>query len=122
MEAREAFAIISAESVGPAWPTLFLRGVFSGWLIAMMVWLLPGADSARVWVIVMMTYLVALAGLAHIIVGSAEVFYLAVTGAAPWSAYFGEFLLPVLLGNIIGGITLVAVVNHAQVMSDPADS
>lgn len=98
--------------------TLFVQGIFSGWLIAMMVWLLPGAQTARVQVIVIMTYLVALGGFPHIIVGSAEMFYLITAGALAWSDYFSSYFGPVLLGNIVGGVALVAILNYAQVVAE----
>jgi formate-nitrite transporter family protein len=62
-----------------------------------------------------MSYLVGLGGLAHIIAGSTEVAYLVARGAANWADYFGRFVLPALLGNTLGGVTLVAALNHAQV-------
>jgi formate/nitrite transporter FocA (FNT family) len=68
-------------------------------------------------IVILMTYLVALGGFAHIIVGSIEIFYVVTTGATPWSVYFGWFW-PTLLGNIAGGVTLVAVLGHAQVVSE----
>jgi formate/nitrite transporter FocA (FNT family) len=33
----------------------FLRAILAGWLIALMVWLLPAADSARSFVIIAIT-------------------------------------------------------------------
>jgi formate/nitrite transporter FocA (FNT family) len=117
-EVRFAFTQIGMRAiVGEFWTTL-LRGVFAGWLIALMVWLLPSAESARIWIIVIITALVGLGELSHVIAGSVEALYVVVTGAAPWSAYFGKFLIPTLLGNIIGGISLVAILNHAQVASE----
>jgi formate/nitrite transporter FocA (FNT family) len=63
-----------------------------------------------------MTYLVGVAGLAHIIAGSTEVAYLVARGAATWGDYFGRFVIPTALGNTLGGVTLVAALNHAQVV------
>lgn len=97
--------------------TTLLRGIFAGWVIALMVWLLPFAESARVWVIILMTYLVGLAHFSHIIAGSVEVFSVASVGLAGWGQVLGGFVVPALLGNIIGGVTLVAVLNHAQVVA-----
>jgi formate/nitrite transporter FocA (FNT family) len=115
-ETREAFARIGREAMeGGTW-VIFLRGVFAGWLIAMMVWMLPAAEAARFFVVIVMTYLVALAGLAHIVAGSVDVLYVVTTGGAPWSAYFG-WLIPALAGNIVGGTTLVAALGHAQVVN-----
>ena len=44
------------------------RAIFAGWLIALMVWLLPRAELAKVSIIII-TYLVGLAGFDHIMAG-----------------------------------------------------
>jgi formate/nitrite transporter FocA (FNT family) len=116
-DVRHAFAEIGLVSVQGGFWTLLLRGVFAGWLIALMVWLLPFAESGRVLVIVIITWLVGAAGFAHIIAGSVEGFYVASTGASSWSHVVAGALLPTLLGNIAGGVALVAAVNHAQVVA-----
>ena len=90
-----------------------LKAMFAGWLIAMMVWLLPSARSARLFVILLLTYVVAVARLPHVIAGSVEASYVVVTGHASVMDYLWHFLLPVLVGNTIGGVALVAFLNHA---------
>jgi formate/nitrite transporter FocA (FNT family) len=115
-EIKQTFMEIGREASEGAVFTIFLRAIFAGWLIALMVWLLPAAESARVWIIIIMTYLVALGGYSHIIAGSVEVFYAAFTGAIEWSRYL-EWVFPTLFGNIIGGVSLVAVLAHAQVVN-----
>ena len=92
-----------------------LRAIFSGWLIALMVWLLPSAKSAAPFVIAALTYVVALAGFPHIIAGSTEAAYAVFTGEASWDDYGLSFLAPTLIGNLIGGTTLAALLNHAPV-------
>jgi formate-nitrite transporter family protein len=52
-----------------------LRAIFAGWLIALMVWLLPAAESARVWTIIIITYVIGLGGFNHIIAGSTTMFF-----------------------------------------------
>lgn len=113
-EVHQAFEEIGQKALHDGFGPVFLRAVFAGWLIALMVWLLPGAESSRVAVIVIITYLVGLAGLSHVIAGSVEVFYLAVTGSVSWATYLTDFLAPSLLGNTLGGVVLVAMINHAQ--------
>ena len=118
-EVRKAFGEIGQHAAeGGFWTTL-LRAITAGWLIALMVWLLPEAGSASVFVIVIITYVVGLAGLAHVIAGSTEVAYAAFAGLVSWREYSLGFVLPTLLGNVAGGVTLVAVLNHAQVRKDP---
>ncbi len=96
---------------------VLMRAIFAGWLIALMVWLLPGAESARVSIIILITYLIGLGGFNHIIAGSTKMFFLVTTGAESWSWYFTRFFLPTLFGNIIGGVSLVAFLGHAQVVA-----
>ncbi|KND62030.1 putative transport [Candidatus Burkholderia verschuerenii] len=96
------------------------RGVFSGWLIALMVWLLPSARSARLLTILLVTYTVAVSKLTHVIAGSVEAAYAVMIGAATVSDYFLVFMVPTLIGNMIGGISLVAIVNHAAIAPEIA--
>lgn len=117
-EIRQAFTEIGLEAMGGGFWTTFSRAVFAGWLIALMTWLLPGAETSRLAIIVVITYMIGLAGFAHIIAGSAEVLYLVTTGSASWGAYLGGFMLPTLLGNVVGGVSLVAVFNYAQVLPE----
>ena len=95
----------------------FVRGIFAGWMIALVVWLLPFAESARVGVIVILTYIVGLARLTHVIVTAVDGSFSAFVGDATWSAFLAHGLVPALLGNILGGVSLVAALNHAQVIA-----
>ena len=95
-----------------------LKAMLAGWLIATLVWLLPAAGSAKLLIIVVITYIVGVASLPHIIAGSSEASFAVMAGAAGWGDYFLSFLVPTLIGNTIGGVLLVAVLNHAQVSSE----
>ena len=108
-------AIATMES--PFWVTL-LKAIFAGWLIALMVWLLPNAGSARLLVILLLTYVVALGHLSHIIAGSVEAAYAVLEGQASLGRYLTAFLLPTLIGNTIGGVSLVAFLNHAPLRAE----
>lgn len=108
---------VSQERLGPNFPVVFLRAIFAGWLIALMIWLMPAADSSRVSIIVIITYVIGLAGFNHIIAGSNKMFFLIACGAESWGAYFVHFFLPTLAGNVVGGVSLVAFLGHAQVVS-----
>ena len=121
-ETSRSLAELAQETVSkPFWNTL-LRAVFAGWLIALMVWLLPSARTARILVIMVLTWVVGLAKLSHIIAGSAEAAYAALSGKSDLWAYVARFLIPTLIGNSIGGIALVGMLNHAPVSAemDPA--
>ncbi|HET9594268.1 MAG TPA: formate/nitrite transporter family protein [Anaeromyxobacteraceae bacterium] len=114
-ELKTAFEELGREAMEPEFWTKVWRGIFGGWLIALMVWLLPGAANARVFVIVVITYLVGLGRFTHVVAGSAEALYLVTHGDLSPLDYLGGFLLPAFLGNAIGGVSLVAALNHAQV-------
>jgi formate/nitrite transporter FocA (FNT family) len=113
---HQAFSAIGMAHLGASFGIIFMRAIFAGWLIALMVWLLPGAESARVSIIIILTYLVGLGGLNHIIAGSTTMLYLVVTHSISWGSYFGGFFFPTILGNIVGGVSLVAALGHAQVV------
>ncbi len=117
-EVLQTFTEIGREAMQGEWTTIFVRAIFAGWLIALMVWLLPAAESARVWIIIIMTYLVALGGFSHIIAGSVETSFAVINSDATWSQYFLEWMFPTVLGNILGGVSLVAVLAHAQVVNE----
>ncbi len=115
-EVKAAFSAIGREAFSPAPGLIFLRGIFARWMIALMVWLLPAAEAARVRIIII-TYFVALGQFSHIIAGTAETFYLVVTGDVPFGGYVSGYMLPTLARNTLGGVSLVAALNHAQVIA-----
>jgi formate/nitrite transporter FocA (FNT family) len=110
-----AFSEIAHHTVANPFSVTFVKAVFAGWLIALMVWLLPAAEGMRPVVIIIITYVVALGDFSHIIAGSVDAFYLVATGAATFGDYMSRFFLPTLLGNVTGGVALVAVLNYGQV-------
>ncbi|MDV2983953.1 UNVERIFIED_CONTAM: formate/nitrite transporter family protein [Methylobacteriaceae bacterium AG10] len=120
-EVREAFAAISRHTIeDPFWTTV-IKAVFAGWLIALMVWILPASGSAAPFIIILMTWLVSMCGLAHIVAGSVDAYYLVATGEIDIATYVTGFFVPTLLGNVVGGVTLVSVLNYGQVAPDMED-
>lgn len=112
---QAALTDIGSEAMRHGFWTVLIRAIFAGWLIALLVWLLPFAEAARLWVIILMTYLIALGSFNHVVAGSVDTFYLVARHEKSWGEYFGRFLVPALLGNIIGGTALVAALAHGQV-------
>ena len=51
------------------------------------------------------------------IVGSIEAMFLAFRGTMAPFECVTHFIIPALLGNCIGGVSLVAAINHAQVVA-----
>ncbi len=104
---------LGSHAIRPFAP-MVLGAVFAGWLVALMVWLLPAAETARVVIVMLLTYVISIAGFPHLIAGSVEAFYLVLRGVLPWPEYFTRFMIPTFIGNVIGGVVLVAALNHAQ--------
>ena len=115
--AAESFLLIGREALAGSFGATLVGAVFAGWLIALMVWLLPVAETARVWVVFLLSYIVGLGGFAHIIAGSVETLYAVAAGAAGWTDYL-RWMLATLIGNVVGGVALVSALNHAQVAAD----
>jgi formate-nitrite transporter family protein len=113
-EAHRAFSHIGHAALAHGFGTTVARAVYAGFIIATMIWLLPAADSARFWIIFALAWLVGVAGLAHIIAGSAETLYVVFRGERAFSEYVTAFLVPAFVGNSLGGVALVAALAHAQ--------
>ena len=118
-EVRQAFGELGQHAAEGGFWSILLKAIVAGWLIALMVWLLPESGPASPLIIMIITYVVAVAGLPHVIAGSVEVGYAAFAGHVSWSGYGVGFLVPALIGNVIGGVLLVALLNYGQVRSDP---
>ena len=95
-----------------------LMAGFAGWLIGLMVWLLPGAGPARPLIIILLTYSVAVCQFPHVIAGSVEAAFFTFSGHATVGQYLGSFLAPTLIGNSVGGTLLVALLNHAPIAGE----
>ncbi len=109
---------ISRRLLGHGFWEMSCRGVAAGFLIAAMVWLIPSAETAQFYIIVLMTWLIGVGDFAHIVAGSVEAFLLLLNGDLSALAMITQFVVPVLLGNVIGGTALFALVSYAQVMKE----
>ena len=93
-------------------------GVPAGFLIASLAWVLPSARHSEFWIVLMVTYVIAIGGFSHVVAGSAEAWLLWLTGKASLGWALEGFIGPALVGNIIGGTGLFAVLAHGQVRDE----
>ena len=121
-EVVKALGVLAKQPFSGTFMVTVVRAVFAGWLIALMVWLLPSARSARLVTILLITYVVGISKLSHVIAGSVEASYSVMVGAASVQDYLYGFFAPTLLGNMIGGISLVAIINHGSIVAEMTDS
>ena len=92
----------------------FSYGITSGFIIAAIVWMKPSVKHSQILMIVIFTYLIAIGNFTHVIAGSTELFLLALQGnisVAKTTALIGA----TLMGNIVGGTGLFALLAYGQV-------
>ncbi|HUR93787.1 MAG TPA: formate/nitrite transporter family protein [Gemmatimonadales bacterium] len=113
---------IAATATSGSFGQIVYAGVFAGWLIALLSWLLASTRStgAQIVLIWICTAPIAALHFRHSIAGSVEAFYRAASGGATWGEMLGGFVVPAVVGNAIGGVLLVALLNHGQVVAERA--
>ena len=99
---HQAFIALGEHMMANTPMEMFSKGILAGWMIATLVWLIPAADTAKVWMIV----------------GTSEALYLVFDGHITWSDAVVGFALPTLAGNVIGGTFIFALISHAQIRGD----
>lgn len=116
-ELRASLDEVAEHAVSGGFLLVLWRGVFAGWLVALMAWLLAStrSSSAQLALVWLTTAPIAALGFKHSIAGAVEAFYAALRGVGSWGTMLGEFVVPAILGNIVGGVLLVAMLNHGQV-------
>jgi formate/nitrite transporter FocA (FNT family) len=114
----EPFLEISRHFMAKSPSEMLLHGIPAGFLIAVMVWMIPSAEGAGLWVVTMATYLIALGDLTHVVAGSTEAFLLLVNGEIGIWKTVGGFLVPTFVGNVIGGTVLFTLLAYGQVREE----
>ena len=99
----------------PFWD-LFFKAGFAGLIVAGVVWLDYAVRDTitRFFLIYMAFLMIPYANLYHVVVSFTEVMYLVFLGHIDVIPGLTGFILPVLLGNTIGGVLLVTIVNYYQ--------
>ena len=103
---------------------LTVKGVVGGWLVAFVVWLVASArdTTSQLLLIWAPVFLIPATGLVHCIAGSSEVMIGVFGGETPWGEFLVGFLLPATLGNTVGGVVLVTLLNYGQTLGSEPDT
>ena len=106
-----------ARKVEPEFWITAIKAVFGGWLVALVAWLVAASRDTitQAFFIFVLVFLIPAGDLTHCIAGSSEVLVGVFSGAASSSEFLGGFLIPTTLGNIVGGLFLVTLLNYGQV-------
>ncbi|MEO6039467.1 MAG: formate/nitrite transporter family protein [Saprospiraceae bacterium] len=114
---KDFFYFVSEKMLKYSVSATLISSIMAGWLMGMLSWLLSSAQDtfSRVVMIFLVTFLISIAGLHHCIVGSIEVFmgFFGEANQISW-VQFLRFQVLATLGNIIGGVFLVATVKYAH--------
>lgn len=99
----------------PAW-SLFFKATFAGLIVAGVVWMnFAARDTISRVILVYLAFLaIPLGNLFHVVVSFTESVYLLLVGDVSLAVSMWEFVIPVLIGNTVGGVLLVTVVNYYQ--------
>ncbi|MEF8779913.1 MAG: formate/nitrite transporter family protein [Haloferacaceae archaeon] len=99
----------------PAWD-LFFKATFAGLIVAGVVWMDFAArdTTSRVIVVYLAFLAIPLGDLFHVVVSFTEATYLMLVGDLALAVGMTEFVIPVLVGNTLGGVVLVTIVNYYQ--------
>ena len=111
------FHFVSQKMIAYSAGNILVSSIMAGWLMGTLSWLLSSAQDtlSRVAMIFFVTFIISIAGLHHCIVGSIEVFMAFFANANDVSGIeFLKFQGLSTLGNIIGGVGLVALVKYAH--------
>ncbi len=113
--AQELIALGTSALGGDA-SFFFWSGVIGGWLIALVAWMVSASHFTigQIAVVWLLTFIVGIGGFSHCIATSGEILSAVVTGNAPAGMYL-HWLLFATLGNIVGGVTIVTLLNYGQV-------
>lgn len=119
-EMNTALLQLAESSTSGSFLLVVYRAIYAGWLIALMAWLIAStrATGAQVVLVFLTTAPIGALGFRHSIAGAVEAFYRCFAGSAGWGEMWGSFIAPAIVGNIIGGVLFVALLNHGQVAAD----
>jgi formate/nitrite transporter FocA (FNT family) len=106
---------VSARLLEHDFTRTLLLGMPAGFLVGSIAWILPSAKGDDFWIVTVITYVIAIGGFSHVVAGSAEAWLLWLSGHASFGWALGGFILPALIGNVIGGTGLFALLAHGQV-------
>lgn len=95
-----------------------LQAIPGGFLIAAVAWVIVASKGGHFWIVFALTYAIALGDFAHVIAGSCEAYALVLMGDASAGWALGGFVVPALIGNVIGGTGLFAVLAFAQIREE----
>jgi formate/nitrite transporter FocA (FNT family) len=116
--AHDAMIAVSLPILDHSAFATLVNAVPAGFLIAILAWSLPNAREQSFLVIFAVTWVMAIGGFSHSVVGSSEAFLLFFSGHADAVRTLFGLILPAVIGNLIGGAGIFALLAHGQVRGE----
>lgn len=119
---RGALSALGEQTTRGGFAHVFWAGVIAGWIIALMAWLVSAArlTIGQIALVYVMAFVVGAAHLAHCIAGSAEALSAVLSGQISGGTYV-VWLVAATIGNVTGGVMIVALLNYGQVIGSGRD-
>lgn len=115
-KAAQELIVLGTSAIAGNASFFFWSGIIGGWLIALVAWMVSASHwtIGQIAVVWLLTFIVGIGGFSHCIATSGEILAAVVTGNLGSGMYF-HWLLFATLGNIVGGVTIVTLLNYGQV-------
>lgn len=102
------------------WDASFVAGIFAGWLITLMTWLLltSNATLSKIAIIWCVGFMIMLSTFNHVVVNGAEILMAIFTNHQyiTYGDWFFNNFIPTLLGNMTGGLVFVTLLEYLKVL------
>lgn len=113
-----AFETIAMKLVSHQLHWLFIAGIFAGWLMGLLAWLISSAQNtiSRVFFIWMVTATIGILHLPHSIAGNVEVLFGLLTSTSVTLFDYFAFLSLATAGNAVGGAIFVGLMKYGHIV------
>jgi formate/nitrite transporter FocA (FNT family) len=111
----DSLSALGLEIANHSLSAIFWSAIIGGWIIALVAWLVSASHSisGSMLLIWLLAFVVGLGHFAHCVASSGEVLSAVLHHQLPAVMYF-RWLWPAVLGNIIGGVGLVTLLEYGQ--------
>jgi len=119
----EELVRLGTDMVSTSNANIFWTGVFGGWLIALVAWVVTASQwtIGQVVMVWLLTLIVGAGHFAHCIATSNEIIAAVLAGPVPMVRFF-HWLAIATAGNIVGGVIMVSLLNWGQVHAGEGES
>jgi formate/nitrite transporter FocA (FNT family) len=113
---EHAIVRLGADAVAGSAGHFFWSGIFGGWLIALVAWMVTASHRTigQLLVIWLLTFVVGVGHFAHSVATSCEILVGVFDHSVSLGSFVGWFWAAVA-GNSVGGVVIVSLLNYGQV-------